>query len=105
MTTRLADLVYVDRSPIHGRGLFARVRFRKGQFIGTYSGPIAKRNGKYVLWITEADGTVYGVRGLNLLRYLNHAKPPNAFFDGVDLYAAKGIRPDDEITFDYGWED
>ena len=97
----LGSIVYVAPSPIHGRGLFARQPIRKGRFIGTYEGPQAKRNGKYVLWVHGDGGVVEGRRGLNLLRYLNHAERPNAEFDGFDLYAMKNIRPGEEITFNY----
>ena len=98
----LTDIVYVAPSAIHGRGLFARQPISKGTHIGTYEGPQAKRNGKYVLWIHEDDGSVLeGRRGMNLLRYLNHAVTPNAEFDGYDLYAIKRIRSGEEITFNY----
>ena len=96
-------MVYVAPSKIHGQGLFAKVRIKRGTFIGTYEGPTAKRNGKYVLWVTYEDGTVVGRRGLNLLRYLNHDSKPNAWFDAYDLYARRTIAPGEEITIDYGW--
>ncbi len=100
---KLKNLVYVDQSPIHGRGLFARQAIRKGSYIGTYEGPRAKRNGKYVLWIHEENGSVLeGRRGMNLLRYLNHSVIPNAEFNGYDLFAVRKIHADEEITFDYG---
>ena len=102
---KLNDFVCVATSPIHGRGAFAQTTIKKGQYIGSYKGPLAKRNGRYVLWITEEDGSVFGVRGQNRLRYLNHADKPNAYFEGVDLYARKRIKVDEEITFDYGWND
>ena len=99
---RLEKIVYVAPSPVHGRGLFARQSINKGTHIGTYKGPQAKRNGKYVLWIYDDDGSVLeGRRGMNLLRYLNHALQPNAEFDGYDLYAIKRIRTGEEITFNY----
>ena len=98
---KLAELVYVAPSPIHGRGVFARQRIRKGHHIGTYEGPRAKRDGKYVLWVHEEGVEAEGRRGMNRLRYLNHADSPNAEFDGFDLYALKSIAPGDEITFDY----
>ena len=101
---KLKDLVYVADSTIHGRGAFAQQTINKNQYIGRYSGPRAKRNGKYVLWITEEDGTEYGIRGQNRLRYLNHSFKPNAYFEGEDLYALKRIRAGEEITFDYGWD-
>lgn len=101
---RTNRLVYVERSPIHGWGLFASERLPRGVFIGTYLGPAAKRNGSHVLWVEDGDGWI-GRRGFNRLRYLNHSKRPNAEFDGFHLYARRAIQPDEEITIDYGWDD
>lgn len=99
---RLRDLVYSGPSAIHGTGLFARLPIPKGAYIGTYEGPLARRDGRYVLWVYADDGSALGRSGRNLLRYLNHARPGNAEFDGFDLYARRRIRADEEITFDYG---
>jgi len=98
---RTPDRVYVAPSPIHGRGLFARARIPRGSYIGTYEGPTAQRNGKYVLWVTYEDGRIEGRRGMNALRYLNHADQANAYFDGFDLYARRSIAVDEEITIHY----
>ena len=75
----------------------------KGEYIGTYHGPDAKRNGTYVLWVYDSDdeANAIGRSGRNLLRYLNHADPGNAEFDGFDLYARSRIEVDEEITFNY----
>lgn len=103
---RLRDRVYKAPSPIHGNGLFARIAFRPGDYIGTYQGPAASRDGTYVLWIYGEDGEPAEARsGRNLLRWLNHQVPGNAEFDGFDLYARIAIRAGDEITFDYGGGD
>ena len=99
---RLRDIVYSAPSEIHGTGLFARRPIRKGEHIGTYVGPAARRDGTYVLWVYAEDGSAVGRSGRNLLRYLNHARPGNAEFDGFDLYARRNIRTDEELTFDYG---
>lgn len=101
---RTRQLVYVDHSPIHGWGLFACDRLDAGLYIGTYLGPTAQRNGSHVLWVDTGQGWI-GRRGFNRLRYVNHSKRPNAEFDGFDLYARRTIRPDEEITIDYGWDD
>ena len=98
---KLKDLVYVAPSPIHGRGLFAKQPIGPGSYIGTYAGPTAKRNGKYVLWVHGEDGSMEGRRGMNLLRYLNHSDKPNAEFDGFDLFALRAIAPQEEITINY----
>ncbi len=103
---KLSDIVYVAQSEIHGKGLFAKVRLKKDIFIGTYEGPIAKRNGSHVLWVYEDDDdedSCVGRRGLNNLRYLNHSKKPNCWFNGFDLFTLKSIKPDAEMTFDYLW--
>lgn len=103
---RLGDQVYKAPSSIHGTGLFAKVAINKGQYIGTYSGPTAKRDGTYVLWVFEEDKEPVGRSGRNLLRYLNHQEEGNVEFDGFDLYALSNITPHEEITFDYGgWEE
>ena len=103
---RLGNIVYKAPSEIHGTGLFARVTISKGEYIGTYEGPTAKRDGTYVLWVFEDEKEPVGRSGRNLLRYLNHQDDGNAEFDGFDLYALSDIKPDEEITFDYGgWEE
>jgi SET domain-containing protein len=98
---RLRDRVYNAPSPIHGTGCFARIPFLAGDYIGTYSGPRASRDGTYVLWVYEDGEAPVGRSGRNLLRYLNHEEGGNAEFDGFDLYARRDISPGDEITFDY----
>lgn len=100
---RLRDRVYRAPSDIHGFGLFAKISFTAGEFIGTYQGPEAKRDGTYVLWVYAEgeDQPPMGRSGRNLLRWLNHRDQGNAEFDGFDLYAMKAIEPGDEITFNY----
>jgi uncharacterized protein len=95
-------LVTVCSSSIHGKGVFAADFIPKGSYIGCYEGPVAKRNGKYVLWVTDLDGTEYGISGQNKLRYLNHSSEPNTAFDGEHLYAECDIYTGDELTFHYG---
>jgi SET domain-containing protein len=99
----LRKWVYSAPSPIHGTGLFAARPIAKGEYIGTYHGPSAKRDGTYVLWVynPEDESDMEGRSGRNLLRYLNHADSGNAEFDGFDLYARSDIAEDQEITFNY----
>jgi hypothetical protein len=95
--------VYSGPSEIHGTGLFAARDLAVGEYIGTYWGPEAKRDGTYVLWVFDRDNPddAIGRSGRNLLRYLNHAKPGNAEFDGFDLFARVAISQHAEITFNY----
>ena len=93
-------------SGIHGTGVFAARDIGRGAYIGSYHGPSATRNGTYVLWVCDPDGPGewLGISGRNLLRFLNHARPGNARFEGADLYARRRIPAGEEITFDYGDE-
>ncbi len=99
-------LAYVASSPIHGRGLFARRRIARDQFIGSYEGPATQRNGMHVLWVWNEERQRWeGINGNNEMRFLNHSSTPNAEWWGTDLYAIRPIARDEEITFDYGWDE
>jgi len=101
---QLRGVVYVAESGIHGRGLFAAREIACGEYIATFHGPQARRDGNYVLWVyaSPEDTEPVGRSGRNLLRFLNHAPSCNAEFDGFDLYARRAIAPGEEITIDYG---
>lgn len=100
-------MCFVARSPVHGRGLFARCDIKAGTWIGHYDGPETRENGMHVLWV-EADAGAeeewIGYDGSNELRFLNHARQPTGEMDGLDLYAARDISAGEEITIDYGDE-
>ena len=100
----LKKLFYVKESSIHGKGLFARNKIKKGSYLGNYHGPKTKKNGMYVLWVNEGEDNWVGCNGKNLLRYINHNINPCTEFDGLELYALKNIKPDQEITIHYGDE-
>ena len=58
----------------------------------------------HVLWTEDENGEWLGRDGKNALRYLNHNTKPCAEFDDYALFALKNIKPDQEITIDYGEE-
>jgi len=100
-------LAYVAKSPIHGKGLFARKKIRADTLIGLYEGPATQRDGMHVLWLWNEDNERWeGINGKNEMRFLNHSSEPNADWWGNELYALRDIARDDEITFHYGedWE-
>ena len=100
-------LCFVDDSPVHGCGLFARDTILAGTWIGHYDGPRTEENGMHVLWVDNGEGNEedwVGYDGNNELRFLNHAVIPNGEMDGLDLYAARNIKTNEEITIDYGEE-
>ena len=95
----MAKKVYVEDSVIHGRGLFAKEIIRKGEIIGTIKPKRAKKNGPYVLWVTEKEA--YKVDGP--LKYINHSSKPNAaYYDDLTVVALRKIKAGDEVTHDYG---
>ena len=106
VTVSSNKLVFVARSPIHGRGLFAAGQLATGQMIGVYDGPEVTEDGVYVLWIEDDTGESWtGHDGQNEMRFMNHANTPNAEMDGLDCYALQNIVAGAEITIDYGWDE
>ncbi len=101
---QLQQLFYKKSSGIHGHGLFAREKFKQGDYMGEYDGPEVIDNGSHVLWVEDDDDEWIGRDGKNLLRYLNHSAKPHAEFIGFELFALCEIGPDEEITIDYGEE-
>ncbi len=111
---------YVKESTIHGRGVFARKKIKKGSFIGEYQGnriSWEEANERYV----ELDGhchtfffgideetVIDGDDNGNDVKYINHSCKPNAEAindDGqIFIYALKKIKKDDEIFYDYKLE-
>ena len=97
-----SDLFEPRRSPVHGTGVFALVELEQGRLIGRYSGSPTMVDGKHVLWIERDDGAWEGVDGDGDLRFLNHSRSPNVYFDGLDLYAIRDVSAGEELLFDYG---
>lgn len=98
----MLDRIEVRKSRIHGNGIFARKRLREGQRIGRFEGDVTTRNGTYVLWLIGEDGSEIGIRGRNVLRFLNHGEPANAEFLDDDLYVVRNVQPGVEVVIDYG---
>lgn len=95
----MANKVLVKESGIHGLGLFAKQKIRKGEVIGAIKPKRAKSNGPHVLWVSDTEG--HKVEGP--LRYINHSPAPNACYcDDLTVIALKDIQPGDEITHNYG---
>lgn len=98
--------VMVKTSPIHGRGVFARVDIPAFTYIGRYEGSTTDEDGMHVLWLYDEELNAWvGIDGENEMRFLNHSDDPNAEWSDVDLYATRWIAKGEEITFDYGWGD
>ena len=94
----------VQRSGIHGRGLFAEREFAPRELIGVFEGDVCSTDGAYVLWVEQEDGTSIGIRGRNAIRFVNHSTDPNCAFNGTELEAIKHIQRGQELTCHYGEE-
>lgn len=98
----MLERVEVRESAVHGKGVFARRRLRRGQRIGRFEGEETTENGTYVLWLIDEDGGEVGIRGRNALRFLNHGDPANAEFRDAELFAIRNVQPGAELLIDYG---
>lgn len=94
-----------------GKGLFARVPFKKGDFIIEYTGiPLdtayADTLGTRYLFDLENGTTLDGSLLANAARWINHSCDPNceAFLEDnhIMIYAYKPIAAGEELSFDYG---
>ncbi|MBI3044952.1 MAG: SET domain-containing protein-lysine N-methyltransferase [Betaproteobacteria bacterium] len=108
----------VRHSTIHGRGVFALARIRKGGRIVEYTGEritsaeVDRRYGDEddysphtMLFCVEEDDYIDATRAGNSARWINHSCSPNC--EAVDeegriyIEAVRGIRPGEELTYDY----
>ncbi len=116
---KTSKLYVVRSSPIHGRGVFAATKIKKGAAIIEYKGkrmtweealelpPSDPDNPAHTFFFELSDGRVIdgGIRG-NAARWINHSCKPNAesFEDEnghVFIQAIKKIKKGDEISYDY----
>jgi SET domain-containing protein len=113
-----ADRIEVRESAIHGRGVFARTRIRKGARIIEYTGrrlpwkeaqklPSADPKDPNYTVFFEVDGghVIDASVGGNEARWINHSCDPNCETceeDGrVFVYARRGLQLGEELFYDY----
>lgn len=88
----------IKESALHGMGLFARKRIRKGTVLGRAQGHVTNRNGPHVLWVTNN----IGVHVQNDFRFINHSPRPNAaYLHDTTVVALRDIEAGEEILHDY----
>jgi SET domain-containing protein len=99
---------------ITGLGLFAVRPIRKREKIAEYRGPRVspkealrlERRGNRYLYEINPRVTIDGSPRSNIARYANHSCNPNAetytYAGRVFIRAVRKIKPDEEITYDYG---
>jgi SET domain-containing protein len=119
MVQRRAPPFEVRRSRIHGRGVFATRRIRKGARVIEYEGRRIGRvemlarydndsGDRHHTLAFEIDNDTYidAARGGNESRFINHSCEPNCepfLVDGerIVIHAIKNIQPSVELAYDY----
>jgi hypothetical protein len=118
-TTSKTKRLAVKRSGIHGRGVFATERIRKGERLIEYTGEVidSEEGDERYPWI---EGIPYhtflfrirddhvidgGVKG-SAARWINHSCDPNCETiidddDRIWIESIRTIRPGEELTYDY----
>jgi SET domain-containing protein len=111
---RLYDALYVDRSAVVGKGLFAGTAIPARAKIGEFEGEViglreARRRarGRRIVAIVELErhalDATASPRGF---RFINHSCAPNTYFrctpQRAEVYALRAIRRGEELTVDYG---
>jgi SET domain-containing protein len=108
----------VRRSPIHGKGVFARVRIPKGTRIIEYKGErisheeaderyseLHANSPHTMLFIVNDQIVIDATRRGNSARWINHSCAPNCEIadddDRIFIDAARDIRPGEELSYDY----
>jgi uncharacterized protein len=113
-----ASLIEVRTSPLHGLGVFAAQRIRRGTRIIEYLGERishAEADRRYehkdandahtFLFIVDARTVIDAAVGGNEARFVNHACEPNCESVIEDrrvfIEAVRAIEPGEELTYDY----
>jgi uncharacterized protein len=116
----LRQLVSVRRSPIHGRGVYARVDIPEGARIVEYRGEritTAEAEARYpddasqpyhtFLFALDDDWMVDASNGGNTARWINHSCDPNCevVVDDGRLWveALRDIAAGEELAYDYNF--
>lgn len=96
-----------------GHGLFAEEAIPKNRFIIEYWGTIISNDeadnvgGRYLFGLDNGT-TINGSIKENIARYVNHSCRPNCEARNVGnrifIFTTKKIKPDEELTYDYGKE-
>jgi len=104
--------IYIDKSKLHGKGLFANKNIKKGEIVF-----IIKGKEKKFLINNKKQAEIAGLNwvgvGKNLwidpdkyCIYFNHSCHPNTYLKGkVTVVAKKDIKPGEEISFDYSFNE
>ena len=110
-------LVNASKGPsvIHGIGLIARTKIKKGTVIWAFDCDVDHEYGDSFFSVLRSKWAADQIKSYSFFdiyrgcwvccgddaRFTNHSDIPNAHFDGKITYAAQDILPGEEITEDY----
>ena len=96
-----------------GLGLYSNLQIKKGELVIEYTGKVLttkeanEKGGKYLFELNSRI-TIDGSGRENLARYINHSCRPNCEprieNKHILIYSVKGIKPNEELTYNYGKE-
>jgi len=89
--------VFVAKSPIHGKGLFASVNIPADTVIGLMKSKPTKKDGDYVLWLGKNNM----IEITNEFKYINHSDKPNVALYDEEVISLKKIKASEELTHNY----
>lgn len=95
--TQIASNVYVAKSKIHGKGLFALRDFPADALLGLLEGKSVKNEGSYVMWMSATEG----LEITNEFRYVNHSDNPNIALYDKEVVTLRAVKTDEELTHNY----
>lgn len=106
---------YLEKSPVHGFGVFAKELIKKGTKVWEFNPifdvrftdaeferlpPSVKTEIEHHLYQPEQGGVLYYESTMG--RYMNHSREPNVDFSDVGVgWATRDIKPGEELTCDY----
>jgi uncharacterized protein len=111
------DFIEIKQSPVHGKGLFAKINIPEGTEICVIQGEFIDEaecvrreddeNNNYIFWHSDEN---YIDVDKNFLRFLNHDCDPKCYVEENDdttllLIAEKDICAGEEITIDYEYDE
>jgi SET domain-containing protein len=99
--------VIIGPSAIHGDGVFAGKKIRRGEPIGHFEGTVladdddAISDPRVIRLEGQSDRRPYLLYVTNEMYFLNHSDHPNAGWRGREVFALRTIAPGEEIVINY----
>jgi uncharacterized protein len=116
--TLFANKLFIGESAIHGTGLFTQTEIRKNQVIMEINGELIdgnecirredEENNVYIFY--KNDEEYVDTANSEKIKFINHDCDNNCeveenISDQLILVAKRNIKPGEELTIDYGYEE